>query len=497
MSGNGAQDPEQRLRSGLSRLDIVLLIALTLLGGAVRFISLADPGELVFDETYYAKDACMYVAGDIETCKLEAAQAEVHPPLGKWLIAGGIRFFGFDPFGWRVAVALAGTITIALLYLLALRLFSSTLGAALSAFLLATDFLHVVQSRTSMLDIFLPMFGVAALLFVVLDRDRPEGAGREWRLAAGIAAGAATATKWSGAPYLVAAFVLIVASEVSRRRRDQQDDAYRSVLKEEGTSILVCLVVVPLLVYLVTYIARVDGSVFALPWAEGSWLRNIWDSQHSMLQFHRELSSTHSYQSPPWSWLLLKRPVSYYFDTANNGDYKEVLALGNPIVWWSSILALAYTAFRLVRTRDLRGPEGFIIIGFALTYGPWLLPFVSRSVVFLFYLLPAVPFMCLALGYVGTQIGDMWEARAAQALFVAATLGLFAFYYPLLTKRALPKDSWNARLLIFEGEKACAKPTDGPVTTETVTETVSGELSTQIKRTQKTDDLPPVGWCWI
>jgi predicted membrane-bound dolichyl-phosphate-mannose-protein mannosyltransferase len=36
----------------------------------------------------------------------------VHPPAGKWLIAAGEALFGFDPTGWRVAVALLGTLSV-------------------------------------------------------------------------------------------------------------------------------------------------------------------------------------------------------------------------------------------------------------------------------------------------------------------------------------------------------------------------------------------------
>ena len=36
------------------------------------------------------------------------APTPVHPPLGKWLIALGIRIFGMNPVGWRIGAAVAG-----------------------------------------------------------------------------------------------------------------------------------------------------------------------------------------------------------------------------------------------------------------------------------------------------------------------------------------------------------------------------------------------------
>lgn len=395
-----------------STADGVLLPAVALVGGLLRLIRLNDPSTIIFDETYYAKDACWYVNVSSTLCTIEHEQTQVHPPLGKWLIAIGIRIFGYNAFGWRIAAAIAGTITVALLYLLALRLLRSTTGATVSALLLALDPLHYVQSRTSMLDVFVPMFGVAAFLFLVLDRerivdgivDRPadpvgdraaEGprsralSGRPWRLAAGAAAGAATACKWSGGLILLAVIVLSIAWEISARRKDGEGRAFLRALREETPSIVLWLFVVPSLVYLATYPGRLEGKMIAAPWAEGSAVRALVERHQYMYSFHSDLDATHSYQSPAWSWILLKRPVSYAFETEPNGDYKEILATGNPFTWWASLPALAYVLYRWSRAgRDrLTRPEGVILGGFAFTYLPWLLPWIAREAVFVFYLL--------------------------------------------------------------------------------------------------------------
>ena len=112
-------------------------------------------------------------------CGIEGLASRAHPPLGNWIIGLGIKLFGYDAFGWRVMAAVAGTITVALLYLLMRRLLAARLaptaasvGALATAGLLATDFLHLVQSRVGMLDASLTLFVVAAVLFAVLDRDR-------------------------------------------------------------------------------------------------------------------------------------------------------------------------------------------------------------------------------------------------------------------------------------------------------------------------------------
>ena len=499
-------------RSSWDRADTVALVAITVVAGILRLVRLDDPKELIFDETYYAKDACWYVKSSPSICGIEAESTLVHPPLAKWLIAIGVRIFGYDSFGWRISAAVAGTITVALLYLLGRRLLRSTLGAAVASGLLAIDLLHFVESRVAMLDVFVPMFGIAAVLFLVYDRDAmltaprnepmPSGfLGRPWRIAAGVAAGCAVASKWSGGFFIVMLIVLAIAWEL-RARRDQSMLS-AAFLRKTGIGLGLSLIIVPLVAYSLTYIGRLhepipryDGTGDTCPWEDGRPVYNFVNHQICMLNFHRTLTSTHSYQSPAWSWLALKRPVSYYFQTDPNGDYKEVFATGSPFVWWSSVLALLVVAAGWVKRRDAWGPEGVILGGFVFTYAPWLITgaLSDRSAVFLFYLLPTVPFMCLALGYVASRLGRSWEAVAAVSLFSAAAVWFFVFYYPLLAKVPLPQPQWDKRIWIFDD---CDKPPADPATS-LVTETEGGQTKVRTTFTTGTaDDLPPSGWCWI
>jgi len=494
---------EDVCRPDWTRLDWLCVTLITLAGGFVRFIGLGDAKGQMFDEVYYAKDACLYAGQPSSVCGIASPENYVHPPLGKWLIAAGIKVFGHNEFGWRVASAIAGTLTILLLYLLARKILKSTLGASLASGLLAIDLLAFVQSRVSMLDVFVPLFGVATFLFLAYDRDRlaaaPAGERaqwRPWRLAAGVAAGAAVATKWSGVFFLVAAIAITVVWEVAARTRFGGGRPLRRALAEEGPTIVAWLVVVPALVYVTTYIGRVEGSVLALPWGDGSWFYNLFEEQRRALDYHWQLEARHPYESPPWSWILLKRPVAYYVaPDSPEGFIGSITALGSPLVWWSFLPALAFTVWAWMRRRDFLRPEGLILAGVAFMYMPWLLLSSDRSAVFIFYLLPVVPFMCLTLAYCFVRLGRSIEARAAAAVFVAGALGLFVFYYPLLVGTILPYESWERRLL-FNSEQACEKPPGEPTTTAT-TATVEGEERVRTVDTTNRDSLPPRGWCWL
>ena len=451
---------------------------ITVLAGLFRLIGLGAPSQIVFDEAYYARDACWYVYRSEAVCTLRGETSRVHPPFAKWLTAVGIRLFGYTPFGWRVAAWAAGTLSISLLYLLARRLLLSTAGAAIAAGLLAVDFLHFVHSRVAMLDIFVTTFGLAAFLFAVYDRDSAaRGLWRPWRIAAGIAAGAAVASKWPGFHMLAGVFALMVWWEA--RAVGGSGPARRVVAALP--SILFSLVVVPAVVYTASHIGRIQGQVFALPWEPGSWVRAFLGRQWYMFRFHTGHFGPYPWQSPAWSWLLLRRPVVYFFEESGQ-HLREVLALGNPLVWWSSILAIGAAAGDWVRRRS--DAETVILVGFAVTYLPWLLFDRVRTFVFLYYLLPAIPFLCLAIARVAVAALARPRGRVAAAGFAAGTLALLVFFYPMLTARPLSYEAWAARVGLFTD---CGPPG-----------TAGGQKLEGTRRLPAPrPGPPPPGWCWI
>ena len=155
----------------------------------------------------------------------------VHPEVGKWLIALGEKAFGMDPFGWRVAAAVVGSLMVLVMCRLARRVTGSTALGIVAGLLMCFDGLQFVLSRLALLDIFLAFFLLCAVHCMVADRDwyrarmarlvpaPVEDAAdwgpvrgllfRPWLLAAGISCGLAIGTKWTAA-YALAAFGLLV-----------------------------------------------------------------------------------------------------------------------------------------------------------------------------------------------------------------------------------------------------------------------------------------------
>ncbi|MFF3871684.1 dolichyl-phosphate-mannose--protein mannosyltransferase [Streptomyces sp. NPDC001978] len=495
-------------------------LLVTLMAGLMRFWHLGSPKAVIFDETYYAKDAWALVhrgfevnwdknANDLILQKAghvgipSDAAYVVHPPVGKYVIGLGELAFGFNPFGWRFMTALLGTLSVLLLCRIGRRLFRSTFLGCLAGALMAVDGLHFVMSRTSLLDGVLMFFVVAAFGCLVVDRDRarqklaaalPVDADgrvrpdayvgdtlrlgwRPWRWGAGLLLGLAIGTKWNGL-YILAAFcVMALLWDVGARKVAGARSPYVAVLKYDTGITFLATVPVAIGVYLLSWIGWIlsptDGTGgYFRNWAAtdgkgGSWtflpdwLRSLWHYEHEVYEFHVGLSSPHTYQSNPWSWIVLGRPVSYFYESPSPGTdgcpasagqkcAREVLALGTPLLWWVGCFAILYVLWRWLLRRDWRA--GAIACGIAAGYLPWFM--YQERTIFLFYAVVFLPFLCLAVAMlIGALIGPpgAGDTRRVVGAAGAGVLVLliawnFIYFWPIYTGTAIPIDQWRSRM---------------------------------------------------
>jgi dolichyl-phosphate-mannose--protein O-mannosyl transferase len=349
------------------------------------------------------------------------------------------------------------------------------------------------------LDIYPPAFGLAAFLFLLYDRDRMQRDedsawwARPWRLAAGLAAGAATASKWTGGLFLIGVIVLTIVWEVSRRRDQGLGRALGSTALRELPTIVLYLGLAPFALYVLTYLGRLHGPVFDL--AEGSWIREWLRFQTNAFSFHRTLETHHGYESPPATWLLIKRPLMFWSEQSGSGK-ASIYAMGNPLIWWPGIVAFVYLTVAWVRDRDWTKHRGFILAGFTATYLVWLVLAPRRDAVFLFYVLPAIPFLCLAVAAVVERELTGTLRKVALVVTAVFSVGWFFAYYPIMTNQPISHDRWDAQMFF----KDCKKPDVRRTKTATVTQAVNRN-TTIVKTNERVDtdnkDIPPLGWCWI
>jgi dolichyl-phosphate-mannose-protein mannosyltransferase len=383
-----------RIPSRIAVPAVVLAIA-----AGLRLWGLGAPGQPYGDESYYVFDAAAYLGGGIvdpigdnpPAVRIADEGTWVHPPLGKWIIALlGVGPIGQRSIGWRFPSAMFGVAGVALLYLLALRLWRSVWWAGLAALLLALDGLHIVQSRMAMLDVFVTTFVTAAVLFLVVDRERmgthsssdrwrrlDRVFGSPFRLLAGILLGCAIATKWSGAFALLFAVALCAIWAFTGDRRSD-----RSITATLSTFVA-SFVLVPSVIYLLSY-----GAFF---YQHGFAVRDFLTLQSAMLRYQQGHVAIQPENSLPWTWPLLLHPVQY-LDELRGGASSVVVALGNPVLWWGFLLLLPVALVQIVRRPEW--PDAVVFGGYAAMFLPW---FAVGRTQFIWYMLPAVPFMCLAV----------------------------------------------------------------------------------------------------
>jgi dolichyl-phosphate-mannose-protein mannosyltransferase len=401
----------------------------------------------------------------------------VHPPLGKWLIALGMAVGGPDnTVGWRIAVAVLGSATVLLVYLVARRLTRSIALATVAALLLAVDGLSIVMSRIALLDGPLTFFLLLGALFILLDRDRtipvlerpdlespdpmwgPVLWRRPWLIAAGVALGAACAVKWSGL-YALAAFGLyVVVTDALARRRAGIVLWPSAAAFLQGPVSFVLLVVPALATYLVSWTGwLVTAGGYARD-SDPNPLVALWNYHQAILNFHVGLSKGHPYASPAWEWPLLLRPTAVWVgtDPAPCGvDHciAVISTIPNPIIWYAGVAAAVYLIYRMVRGWIERQPVGpavtFPLVGLAATYIPWLM-FPERTI-FQFYTVTMVPFLVIGLAVVLRQIAGRREdtlhrrqsGERTVIVFLAVVLLISAFFYPVWTGISVPYDFWR------------------------------------------------------
>jgi dolichyl-phosphate-mannose-protein mannosyltransferase len=492
-------------------------IAVAALAFVLRVWNAGRPNLLMFDETYYAKDAWSLlkhgyvqdyvddandkiVDGDLTGLFTGQPTQIVHPDGGKWLIGLGEQLFGLDAFGWRIAAVVIGSLTVLVLARLVRRLTGSTLLGCFAGLLLCFDGMHFVMSRIALLDVFLTFWLVCAVACLVADRDwvrsrldryRPF---RPWQLLAGVCFGMACGTKWSGV-YVLAVFgVLVVVWEVLARR-----DAYRrspapsgrpprwlTTTLAVGVPAFVSLVVVALVVYVLTWTGWLlhhevyeqrfgRGYGDSPPWGAyvdrpaTGFLGEAWDALRSLWHYHVMTydfhtgaylaGKDHPYESHPLGWLLLERPVGADAQNdlpaascgapADSSCMREVLILGNPVLWWSGALALVAAVVAWVASRDWRW--GVPVLGVAATWLPW---FASTDrPIFSFYAVAVLPFTIIAITLVLHALMTMAASPRQRYVvglvaggFLVAVVITFWYFHPIYDHSLVKYDDWRDRM---------------------------------------------------
>ncbi|MCA6518508.1 MAG: phospholipid carrier-dependent glycosyltransferase [Pseudanabaena sp.] len=400
-------------------------MAIALVAFATRFWNLDGTADVVFDEVYYPKFAQNYLRGE--------TLFDAHPPLAKYIIAIGIKIFGYAPFGYRCMTALAGSLLPLITYELFWQLSDRRGWSWLAGWFIAMDGLLLVESRFGLINIYILLFGMLSHLCIVLALKRSRQRWF-WVLATGLMLGASISVKWTGLAYVVG-LIALMGYAWSR---------YRQTLNV--FQILIGLIILPIAFYFVEWIPHLLINPE----------RDIWELHRQILGFHQNLGvgktePIHPYCSPWWSWVLLIRPVAYFFEMRPNSMVQFVHAMGNPLLYWLSAIALLLGLSFLVASKirfppklitqinleySSKSPSTlfwltlYVITSFLAHWLPWSL---SKRCIFLYHYMPASVF---AFATLALLVSLMWrsplpELRRLGSGIVATITIAFIFWLPI------------------------------------------------------------------
>jgi len=393
----------------------VTALLLCLMSFALFFRDVGNPPDFLLDESQYVGSANALVAHSPNP-NPEA------PPLGKLIVAAGIKLFGDNPLGWRIMSVVFGALTVAGLFLWVQLLVEDYSIALIAAILALLDNFIFVLARAALMDIFLVGFVIFGLLAftAALKLDNISDAGRlAFFLMGGVFLGFACACKWNGVDTLgIVVVTSIGLLWLSRRSCNPELASYAKHLRQAGTSwAALSLLFVPVLAYSITFIPLLHSLNRPFSFHElVSMNIFIW-------KFHRAVVGNVFLVGRWYTWPLQVDPLrslSYL--------------VGNWYIMWVGLLALLFCARRFGRSL----PETLIVLLYAANFLQWAI--TPQSCLFYYYYFPSAVFLGVAIALALRQLPEHVFGVRVATLSVLPALVVFAYCYPRMAHLPQPFD---------------------------------------------------------
>ncbi len=433
------------------------LVILLTISVATHFAFFGHPNQIVFDEVHFGKFISGYYTHQY--------YFDIHPPLGKLIIAGFAKLFGFSPefsftdigvpfpdklyLALRFLPTLAGTLLPLVIFFLALELGFSRRGAFIAGLFIALENALVTQSRFILLDSFLLLFGFGALACYFRWRNK-----KHWSLliGAGVLGGMAISIKWTGLSFL--ALPLII--EAVR--------AYRYRTLRAVPELAASLILVPAILYYAVFalhfalltrsgpgdafmsrefqktligppVRQAGSSAYAREDIRPATMpEKFLELNREMYRSNQRLTAGHPYSSQWYTWPLMTRPIFYWVDSG-----ERIYLIGNPLLWWMATVAVIVALLMLLSGTMPKNTVLPVLLGGYLLN---LLPFIGiKRVMFLYHYLTALVFAMLMLAFLISRIEKPRRLWLGIVVLVAVS---FLVFSPLTYGLALKPDWYDA-----------------------------------------------------
>ena len=422
-----------------------LILALLIVSAIIHFAYFGHPSETVFDEVHFGKFVTGYYTHEYFF--------DIHPPLGKLIVAGFAKIFNFEPeyafanigekypdkqyLILRFLPSLAGMLLPIVIFLLALQIGFGKTASFFAGMLVSMDNALLVQSRFILMDAFLLLFGFSALLMYFKRKY-------VWMAVFG---GLAVSVKWTGLTFL--ALPLILESIYFYTDRD-----WRTLIPK-----MTAFLFIPAAIYFSVFaihfsLLNKSGAgdafmslEFQKTLAGSAYEKNgeikksnlfqkFTELNEEMYTSNARLTATHPYGSKWYTWPFMSRPIFYWV----NGD-QRIYFLGNPVIWWSTTAALMYALISMIWSAGQSRKILIILLG---GVGLNLLPFIGiPRVMFLYHYLSAFIFAILILAYL---IDQSQHKKLIAPVLIFASAVSFIYFSPLSYGLNLSPREYNARV---------------------------------------------------
>ncbi|MBI2062512.1 MAG: phospholipid carrier-dependent glycosyltransferase [Candidatus Yanofskybacteria bacterium] len=435
---------------------LLIILALSI---ATHFAFFGHPNQTVFDEVHFGKFISGYYTHEY--------YFDIHPPLGKLMIAGFAKIFDFKPefsfaqigdkfpdnkyLALRFLPSLAGALLPVVIFLLALQLKFKPQGAFIAGLLVVFENALLVQTHYILMDGFLLLFGFSALLFYFKSRHSPFAI--RYSLLMAVFGGLAASIKWTGLTFLALPFFIeafYLSRGILRMRR-------MPLLKL--WQLIFYFAVIPFVIYFSIFALHFSfltksgsGDAFMKPtFHRDNVVTKFFQLNAEMYRSNQRLTATHPYGSSWYSWPLMTRPIFYWV----SGD-SRIYLLGNPVIWWASTVAIMLLLLQNLKFKIFNlklNIAGILLGGYFLN----LIPFIGITrVMFLYHYLTGLIFAILILVYLiekqdGSTPFDKTQGKwlNTRKIFIGLTIAsilAFIYFAPLTYGLSLSPKAYNARV---------------------------------------------------
>jgi dolichyl-phosphate-mannose-protein mannosyltransferase len=371
---------------------IFLSVILIILGLITRFAFFGHPKEVVFDEVFFGSQASFYFSGQ--------KYFDVHPPLGKMIIALGAKLFNYSeyvqengififekigtPFidqlpylGFRFFPTLFGAFIPFLVFYLLLKIKLRTLYAFSAGLSLVFSNFLITHLRFALIDSFLIFFGLLSLIFFIRFQ-KSNFKNFFYLILSSIFIGLTISIKWTGLSFIAIIFFYLTYKLIKKNL----------VLKKIINFSLIYLLI-SLILYLLFYFIhfsilknestnRFNSGINLEQMNQMHYWKKLFFTHKKALELHSSLKeASHSFSSKPIEWLNMQKPILYWSKENNNQEQSKIILLGNPVLWWLSLIGIISFLIFYKKINFKKDYKFIILIAFLTNYLPYF--FIKRK----------------------------------------------------------------------------------------------------------------------